>query len=91
MQQTQISTKGLYRFRLFALACATVSGVYFLGSAFVLAATFNHTERHFPLFITGQDFAKTMVAGVCFLFSGIAFVVLGRKTKSKSAVCSPHE
>ena len=81
MPQTQAHTKGKYFLRLFALACATFSGIYFLASVFVLASAYNQTERHFPLFITTQDFAKTLVAGVCFLSCAIAYVFLAKKTK----------
>jgi hypothetical protein len=80
MPQTQTPTKGMYFLRLFALACTTFSGVYFLASVFVLAAAYNHTERHFPLFITTQDFVKTVVAGVFFLSCAIAYIVLAKKT-----------
>ena len=82
---SQDSVKRQYLLRLSALACTTICGVYFLGSVFALAVAYNHTERHFPLFITTQDFAKTIVAGVCFVCFGIAYAVLARKTKAKSA------
>jgi hypothetical protein len=71
----------MYCLRLFALACTTFSGVYFVAGVFLLAAAYNHTERHFPLFITTRDFAKTIVAGVCFLCSAIAYSVLAKETK----------
>jgi eukaryotic-like serine/threonine-protein kinase len=45
----------MYCLRLFALACTTFSGVYFVAGVFLLAAAYNHTERHFPLFITTRD------------------------------------
>jgi hypothetical protein len=73
----------MYFLRLFALACTTFSGIYFLASVFVLASAYNHTERHFPLFITTQDFVKTGVAGVCFLSCAIAYRVLAKKAKAQ--------
>jgi hypothetical protein len=85
MPLSQVPSKGAYFLRLLALASTTLCGILFLASVFVLAAAYNHTERHFPLFITRQDFAKTILAGICFLCSGIVYVILARKTKSKSA------
>jgi uncharacterized membrane protein HdeD (DUF308 family) len=85
MAQSQASTKGRYFLRLLALASTTICGVYFLASVFVLVAAYNHTERHFPLFITKKDFAQTIVVGVGFVCSGIVYIVLARKTKTNPA------
>jgi hypothetical protein len=54
--------------------------LFFQASVFLLASVYNHTERHFPLFITWKDFVGTIVAGFCFLCCGIVYRVLARKT-----------
>jgi hypothetical protein len=84
MPEIHRTTKTMYFLRLLALASTTFCGVFFLASVFVLASVYNHTPRHFPLFITWQDFAETILAGLCFLCSGIAYGVLARKTNLKS-------
>jgi hypothetical protein len=73
----------MYFLRLLALASTTFCCAFFLASAFVLASVYNHTARHFPLFITWRDFAETILVGVCFLCSGIAYGVLTQKTDKK--------
>jgi hypothetical protein len=78
-------SEGFFRFaRLLALASSTFFGVFFLASVFALASVYNHTERHFPLFVTWKDFVETIVAGFCFLCSGLLYRVLARKTNRKS-------
>lgn len=83
MQEAQASTKAMYFARLLALASTTFFGVFFLANAFALASVYNHTERHFPLFITWKDFAETIVSGCCFLCSGILYRALAQKTNRK--------
>jgi hypothetical protein len=73
----------MYFLRLLALASTTLCGVFFLGSICVLAYVFNPAPRHFPPFITWRDSAETVLAGLCFLCSGIAYGILARKTNQK--------
>jgi hypothetical protein len=77
-------SKGMYSLRLVALAGTTFFGIYLSASIFVLGTAFNHTARHFPMFITTQDLAKTFLAGVGFLASAIAYVALVKKTERTS-------
>ena len=83
MPEMQRTTKTMYFLRLLALASTTLCGVFFLASVFVLAYVYNSTPRHFPLFITWRDFAETILAGLCFLCSVIAYGILVRKTNQK--------
>jgi hypothetical protein len=83
MPEIQRTTKTMYFLRLLALASTTFWGIYFLGSVFVLASVYNYTARRFPPIITWQDFGGTILIGLCFLCSGIAYGVLARKTNQK--------
>jgi ABC-type transport system involved in multi-copper enzyme maturation permease subunit len=83
MLEIQRTTKTKYFLRLLALASTTFCGIFFLGSALVLAWVYNYGARRFPPFITWQDFGETILVGLGFLCSAIAYGVLVRKTNQK--------
>jgi hypothetical protein len=67
--------------RAVALAIATVTGVFSAIDVFVFANIYNYTTRHFPLFVTKQDFVGAILTGILFGCSLATYIWLVRKTR----------